>query len=555
MIEVSTVLVRLLWAWKVFIGDAMVANYRFVAMFSNFDHSAAVSGLTYYAVTYSALLLSAYLLTYHKHNLLSLFVAEILNISLIVTTFLIPSRAFRFFMGVQNFSYTMIIHAKIFDLAYFYFKSPKSKKRFQLKKVEHSQTTSLESTWSEYVTFVKLILGLGVPKHIMSKYTFPIPYGVYDVVFFFVVSVVGDICTYLLREYIPHYISQSNQVWGMAVVGSLWQITALEFGYYFLHFFCNRKGLLLPVSLWHKNPLLSTSIGEFWGIRWNPVISKQLQDSYYKPLRILGAPRIIGMFGTFLGSALIHAVPALISSDGDRADCYSMFYFFYYQGIGIIVEVMGLFLYKYVLQVFFPKLYLLSNLYKKQIYLENAKHLSIAKEPKVKNVNKSHHVDHIDGRLQLHLQQHNSVKNYHFVELIVVALIMYFSYAWYEVGFNIYAASIAFILTIFVFYHVVMCYHKNIGLVEPGVANSSTNPKSDVRVTKKKLQLIHIPLYVKAFVNGGIIFGWVWTVACLMTQLPFFVLPMMKVINEFYSESFAIGPIVRTVVKFLHYYG
>jgi hypothetical protein len=33
---------------------------------------------------------------------------------------------------------------------------------------------------------------------------------------------------------------------------------------------------------------LSTSLTEFWGVRWNPIIGKLLQEAFYKPFRRIG---------------------------------------------------------------------------------------------------------------------------------------------------------------------------------------------------------------------------------------------------------------------------
>jgi len=565
MAEISTLILRLIWASQVLIKEAIVSNERFISMIHNFDSQAGMSAAVYFFVTYSILILSAYLLTYHKKSLISLIVAEVLNVSLIVTTLLVPSRAFRFFLGIQNFSYTMIIHAKVFEVSYDYYKLSRSKKPQQLKRSAliaiNSKVQSPSEQWEEFTNFVKLIIGLGIPKHIKSKYPFPIWPSSYDIVFFFVISVVGDICSYILREYIPYHVLPENRVWGMSIIGSIWQCTALEFGYYHINLVCQLGGLLLPVSLAHKNPLLSTSIAEFWGVRWNPIISKQLQDCYYKPLRILGAPRVIGMLGTFLGSALIHAVPALISSDGDRHDCNSMFHFFTYQGISIIVEMIFIFLYRYILQRNFPRLHSLSLLYKKQLCLA-----TVRKHPTHHRKLESSHGDEKkfqseqffvrDHTLELHSQRLDSLKNYHFTELLAVSLIVYFNYSHFEAGYDLRLTSVAVILSCVAFYNIVKCYHANIAIIEPGIAASVfSHHKNSHAADKKNLKLLKIPLYVKVFVNGGIVVGWIWTASCLMTQLPFFILPMMKVINEFYSESFAIGPIIRTVYKFMYFYG
>lgn len=549
--DISTIFFRILWAFQDFIGECIVSNQRFVDMIQHFNIFSGL-GLGLYAVsTYSIVALSVYILTYQKKYLLSLIFVEILNLSLILTTMLVPSKAFRFFLGVQSFSYSMIIHSKIFEIAYAAYKSSRSKKSRRIKqamliKDEECPDTKLRQ---EFKSLWNSILGMGVSKHINVKFPFTIWPGTYDIVFLIAISIVGDICSYLLREFIPVHISPKNQFWAMSLVGSLWQCTALEYGYYFIVLICHSIGLLLPTSLLHKNPLLSTSIGEFWGIRWNPVIGKQLQDCYYKPLRILGAPRVVGMLGTFLGSAIVHAIPAFISSDGDLTDSYSMFYFFFCQGISIIVEAIGLHVYKYILLRYFPRLHSQVMKYKKEIYLEH--HALQAKTNYTVQKEMLHEPSRV---LKSYFTKLVSLKNYYFVELCAVVVIIYFNYAYYEVGFSMLYVVVFSLLGVFVLVNVVKSYHENIGMVEPNLALAQLDQiKHNKRA--KRVAKACIPFHVKCFVNGGVVVGWIWTVSCMLPQLTYFVTPMMKVINEFYSESFAVGPIVRTIEKFMYYYG
>ncbi len=62
-------------------------------------------------------------------------------------------------------------------------------------------------------------------------------------------------------------------------------------------------GFELPVV--HRDPILSRSVREFWGNRWNRIIGAWLNTRFYRPLARRGAP-VQGMALAFLASAIIH---------------------------------------------------------------------------------------------------------------------------------------------------------------------------------------------------------------------------------------------------------
>ena len=68
-----------------------------------------------------------------------------------------------------------------------------------------------------------------------------------------------------------------------------------------------------PVSL---QPYRSATLAEFWGQRWNPVVSGILREHCFKPLR--RSPRA-ALVAAFLGSALVHSYLTLVSLDATMA--------------------------------------------------------------------------------------------------------------------------------------------------------------------------------------------------------------------------------------------
>jgi hypothetical protein len=71
-----------------------------------------------------------------------------------------------------------------------------------------------------------------------------------------------------------------------------------------LFLFVYRSGGLQPPSL-HRQPILSTSIGEFWGRRWNRIVGSWLFGTFYRPLAVRGHS-LLGIVAAFLASAALH---------------------------------------------------------------------------------------------------------------------------------------------------------------------------------------------------------------------------------------------------------
>jgi hypothetical protein len=88
-----------------------------------------------------------------------------------------------------------------------------------------------------------------------------------------------DVTTYLVKEYIPDLqengenMDQFNTIKIIileSVIGGIWILYAVSWNYNIYRILLNVFGKDLPLKLQHHSPLLSTSLSEFWGIRWNP---------------------------------------------------------------------------------------------------------------------------------------------------------------------------------------------------------------------------------------------------------------------------------------------
>jgi hypothetical protein len=68
--------------------------------------------------------------------------------------------------------------------------------------------------------------------------------------------------------------------------------------------FLYRAGGLRPPIL-HQQPILATSIGEFWGRRWNRIVGTWLFVTFYRPLAVRRREPL-GLAAAFIGSAVLH---------------------------------------------------------------------------------------------------------------------------------------------------------------------------------------------------------------------------------------------------------
>lgn len=85
----------------------------------------------------------------------------------------------------------------------------------------------------------------------------------------------------------------------------------------------------------HDDPWMSRSLSEFWGTRWNRVVSHWLRVHVFLPIHIRFGP-IAGVFGTFAVSALLHFYPVYISTDLRNASMMGSY--FLLQAIFVLVE-------------------------------------------------------------------------------------------------------------------------------------------------------------------------------------------------------------------------
>jgi hypothetical protein len=92
-------------------------------------------------------------------------------------------------------------------------------------------------------------------------------------------------------------------------------------------------GIIVPPV--HVDPILSRSVSEFWGRRWNLVVHEMLATHCFRPLARRGHP-VLGVLAAFLGSAVVHFWLIFVPLGVLYAT--TMAAFFVLQGVLMLVE-------------------------------------------------------------------------------------------------------------------------------------------------------------------------------------------------------------------------
>lgn len=298
--------------WLVQRGSTLVANADF---------------LRSVAIVLAALILIAcasYTLATKRKDALSLLGLELITIELPTLAWCLPTASMRITFGLNFCVYGLGIHAGVCSLL----------QNDGNQSVKAARMTSVEA----FVHEMGNILYVNVFRRVKPVGHSRLPQ--WDTIARMLTAfAVCDTCIYLIREWLP--------IEGNMGVESRYYVESLLLGIYVLAameclqgFWTVQLGLLgaeLPPELHHRHPLLSQSLAEFWGARWNPIAAKLLQDSFYKPLRRLGASRAVSVMACFAGSAILHALPVYLANQ-NPTDTWMMAAFFLLQGLCVLSE-------------------------------------------------------------------------------------------------------------------------------------------------------------------------------------------------------------------------
>ncbi|CAJ2655125.1 unnamed protein product [Trifolium pratense] len=93
-----------------------------------------------------------------------------------------------------------------------------------------------------------------------------------------------------------------------------------------------------------NNPILSTSLQDFWGRRWNLMVTSIMRPTVYEPtLKVaknlvgLKWATLVAVFGTFVVSGLMHEL--ILFYLGRLEPTFKMFGFFVFHGVCLTVEI------------------------------------------------------------------------------------------------------------------------------------------------------------------------------------------------------------------------
>jgi hypothetical protein len=205
--------------------------------------------------------------------LIAFVMAELSAVLCTILPLLLPFKALRFVFGLVSFIMFMGLHSRLIEN--------------QAK--DHFGGQLLSTFFGNIRSKLKIKLPPTLP-------------ALSSVVRWITILFLLDGSMYLTREWIPLHISTpTGQYYCSGLITGLWVLFAMEFNYQLSAMALEILGYPLPLDIRHKNPLMSISLSEFWGLRWNPVVCKLLQSAFYKPLRRLGVTQILCVVACFAG--------------------------------------------------------------------------------------------------------------------------------------------------------------------------------------------------------------------------------------------------------------
>jgi hypothetical protein len=399
-------------------------------------------------------------------------IVEVVAICLPSSASLVSFKAFRFFFGLLLFASFMTIHSKIFE-----------------KLLQSKETTfndNIEKNGLSYDTLVKTIQELFL-EHVMYvrkshlKVCGNSYFSFYRLIYSIYTAILVDISTYLIREWIPLYISPSNQLFATSLIGGMWVLYCMDFAYSVAIMLHDAIGRRVPYEYRHCHPFISSSLSEFWGVRWNPVVGKLLQDSFYKPFRLVGFPRFLCVISCFIGSALLHSYPQHISTLNWK-DTHQMGMFFIGQGGLVLAER-----------------FMIDTLGCKQFFEEKIMIKAASADTRV---------------------------NWQWlVELLTVTSIVYSMYLYHEKSLgNMLERCVAIcLISSSTFSFILLKFYVT-------EKQQSNNPDVSVPTNRGVFAIVICKLI-----------GWIWTLCMIIALLPLFSMPVLHAVDTLYTKSYLVG--------------
>ena len=521
-----------------FVNELKLANTRLSFDRSMFGTREFLVSLFIFFSVLAVESFSSYILSRHKKAFVTMVIAEVLSLSMVLLAFFVPTSPLKLFNGLVFFASGLSLHSRIC-----------AQMQGKGDVVDEKRPDKFQDRFF-YELFNTFYFNLLTRIHTFRQCRFP---PILRSMHGLLLVVLIDTCTFLIREWIPdtHNVSAANQNLCAAVVGGVWVLFCMEFMYGCASSQFDMFGTPLPLEMRHRHPLLSESLNEFWGVRWNPIVGKLLQDSFYKPLRRLGVSRASCVVACFTGSAVLHAVPQYIATLS-LSDCAMMFGFFFLQGVGLLCELIVQKLCGFAV-VRTPAVKSLgSGTGSRTTKSESSKH----------STSNAHTTDETKPR---HNLKHQEALDYSIccktapyqfpAELLTLAFILSSIYVTLEslngdpavmsaaqkrlwTGVAVTCGAGASVL----YYHIRRYIYR-----EAAKAAAARALLAVVAIGVQQPSFKNADLTFSQFVGSFI--GWLWVLFCIILLLPLFSIPVLHAVETLYAKSFIVGSFVRTVQK------
>lgn len=570
-------------ACGIFTKEFLKANNRFSydKSFATLNKLVVEGGLFMLLISFLSIFAS-FVISRRKKSWILICLAELSAFAMVGLAWFVPFRFVRYFLAIVVFTQGLSIHSRICSMIY--------------EKCEKDSTSESRSFLHEMFN----TLNCNVLQRIHHFQTPRLP-PMSRILYWLTVMLLADFTMYLVKEWIPIHINVSNQLLASSVVGGVWVLYSMDIFYCGIISTFDIYGAPLPLEMKHRHPLLSASLSEFWGVRWNPIVGKLLQDSFYKPLRRIKTSRIVCMIVCFSGSALLHAVPQFISTR-DWMDCYMMFGFFFLQGVFLTLELIVLRLLNWKKED--PKpvstvtpvssscdlqamnatssftLNTVSNNCDSNATCSTSSDANRGAKPGKLSVGSlQSQFKTVQARHTLAEAHNLACKSapYQFpTEICVVSVVISTLYYLLIVvledsssnnsSSSISASSdLTYVPAAIAVTSGVIgltCYYQVRLSIERSVAAATTtasvdnyleNSKHQAMKSKSKKQssaaAVTTTLSFSAYAFTAL--GWIWSVGSIILVLPLFSIPMLHACEDVYTQSFVVGSVVRTIIKLL----
>jgi hypothetical protein len=340
---------------------------------------------------------------------------------------------------------------------------------------------------------------------------------------------VGDGCVLVLFQSMPRLaMDRQEHVYLSSGLVGVWLYCAMHLAYEGHQLLLALGGRRLADRLRHRTPIISTSLTEFWSVRWNPVVMKLLQNAVYIPLRRLQVSPALCVAATFCLSGWLHAYPQYIHSF-EATDALSTAGFFALHGLLVAFERM-------VRNCYFPP-----------AVLAAAAHAAPAagQKPSGKLFRQSPSVS-AGSLANLDLNCYHPLAIdlvfYSFAICCVVYVLSLYAMSVYDTNSPLFGVdaqrggdhSLPYYAAGIVGYAILrIALHLNSVVRVSAPASASAHPPIPAPAPD-------FPAYTstQSREKAVCLAGWLWTATCMYISLPLLALPAVRVLESSYNHSF-----------------